>query len=75
MMISVKTFMHQKQTLAKIKCPEKWHPHQSHHMVTTCAAKSAWYPGNTPNKDSLGGGLMGGVSIGLDSDRAGSLTL
>jgi hypothetical protein len=25
-MISVKTFMHQKQTLAKIKRPEKWHP-------------------------------------------------
>ncbi len=76
--------MHQKQTLAKIKRPEKWHPpplgecgkyHQSHPMVTTCAAKSAWNPGNTPNKDSLGGGLMGGVCIGLDSDRAGLLTL
>jgi hypothetical protein len=31
--------------------------------------------GNTPNKDFLGGGLMGGVCIGLDSDRAGSRTL
>ena len=31
--------------------------------------------GNTPNKELLGGGLMGGVCIGLDSDRAGSRTL
>ncbi len=41
-------------------------------MVTTCAAKSAWNPGNTPNKDSLGGGLMGGVfmaSIAIELDR------
>jgi hypothetical protein len=34
-------------------------PHQSHHMVNTCAAKSAWNPGNTPNKEFLRGGLMG----------------
>jgi hypothetical protein len=31
--------------------------------------------GNTPNKEFLRGGLMGGVCIGLDSDRAGSRTL
>jgi hypothetical protein len=31
--------------------------------------------GNTPNKDSLGGGQLGGVCIGLDSERAGSRTL
>ena len=31
--------------------------------------------GNTPNKDSLGGGQLGGVCIGLESDRAGSRTL
>ncbi len=50
-------------------------PHQSHHMVTTCAAKSAWNPGKHTNKELFGGGLMGGVCIGLDSDRAGSRTL
>ncbi len=51
-------------------------PHQSHHMVTTCAAKSAWNPRkHTKNKELLGGGLMGGVCIGLDSDRAGSRKL
>ena len=32
------------------------------HLVNTCAAKSA----PTPNKDSLRGGQMGGVCIGLD---------
>jgi hypothetical protein len=42
-----------------------------HHIVNTCAAECT----NTPNKDSLGGGQMGGVCIGLDSDRAGSRTL
>ena len=31
--------------------------------------------GNAPNKELLGGGLMGGVCIGLDSDRAGLQTL
>ena len=31
--------------------------------------------GNAPNKELLGGGLMGGVCTGLDSDRAGSRTL
>ncbi len=31
--------------------------------------------GNAPNKDSLGGGQLGGVCIGLDSDRAGWRTL
>ncbi len=31
--------------------------------------------GNTPNKEFLRGGLMGGVCIGLNSDRAGSRTL
>ena len=31
--------------------------------------------GNTPNQDFLRGGLMGGVCIGLESDRAGSRTL
>jgi hypothetical protein len=31
--------------------------------------------GNAPNKELLGVGLMGGVCIGLDSDRAGSRTL
>jgi hypothetical protein len=31
--------------------------------------------GNTANKEFLRGGLMGGVCIGLDSNRAGSQTL
>jgi hypothetical protein len=31
--------------------------------------------GNAPNKELLGGGLMGGVCIGLDSERAESQTL
>ncbi len=31
--------------------------------------------GNAPNKELLGGGLMGRVCIGLDSNRAGSQTL
>ncbi len=31
--------------------------------------------GNAPNKELLGGGLMGRACIGLDSDRAGSRTL
>ena len=52
-MISVKTFMHQKQTLAKIKLPEKWHPP----------------PGAPPHTDTpadggggAGQGMGGGVS-------------
>jgi hypothetical protein len=40
-------------------------------MVTTCAAVHGTL-GNAPNKELLGGGLMGRVFIGLDSDRAGS---
>ncbi len=31
--------------------------------------------GNSPNKELLGGGLMGRVCIGLDSDRAGAQML
>jgi hypothetical protein len=47
----------------------------THQMLNKCAAKSPGNPGKHTNPGFLGGGLMGGVCIGLESDRAGSRTL
>jgi hypothetical protein len=44
-------------------------------MVTTCAAKVPKSPMEHTIPEILGGGLLGGVCIGLDSERAGSRTL
>ena len=40
-----------------------------------CGQESRETLGNTPIQDFFGGGLMGGVCIGLESDRARSRTL
>jgi hypothetical protein len=52
-----------------------WGDLSPHQIVNTCPAKSSGNPGKHTNPGFLGGGLMGGVCIGLESDRAESRTL
>ena len=65
MMISVKTFMHQKQTLAKIKRPEKWHPPplwECGKYQITCAHVRPRVQGNPGKHTNLG--FFGGWADG-----------
>ena len=48
-------------------------PHQSHHIVNTCAAKSAWNPGKHTKQGIIGGwadgrGVLASIAIELDRE-------